>query len=232
MIPYKIIESFDSETIGDILDRYKNDLIVPIRTKKDIHINDIIYHVEYGEGIINGLDNDDIVIVDFNNNNIKFFDINYLLNNEKIIKIEKSDNIEEEEEEYDDIDEFFEDITIDDMLNNNIEYFFTKDELSLTSTIDDVERFKNIIKKQTPKNSFSKKLKDKRLSSINILEKSFNNLSTKYPNKKIYRFSGEIPYSDMWDNRQKDYIYSPKSKINTTVIYYWEFKDSVLFKIN
>ena len=249
MIPYKILEKFDQSTIGEILDKYKNDRITPINSKDDLSKYDIIYHVKNGEGFVEGFEDGNTIKINFNGDTI-LLDINYLIDNDNIVKIIKSDksNIEtdnniktdnnkddvieeEEEEEEDDDDDFFEDITISDIMTNSINNFFTDDELTLITTIDDVEKFKIHVEKETPLNDFNKKLKEKRIITIEILENVFDKLKIKFPNRNIGKFNGEIPYVELWDIRQKDYVYYPKTKFSNIVIYYWVFKDIVLFKM-
>jgi len=239
MIKYKLFEKMDSDVIEEIMDKYKNDRVVSVTKSSDITEHDNIYHSEKGEGVVVGFgDKGRSIKIKFGDD-IEIFFLKYLIDNEKIIKIIKSsdeyqDNEleeEEEEEDDDDDDDYIDDISLSDLLEYNVSHFLTEDELTLTSTIDDVLKFKKQIEQDNLSNPFKKKLHKRRLESIDILENVFQLMITRFPGKDVMRFTGEIPYEELWVIRQKENIHYPKAKFSNITMIYWIFKDVVLFKI-
>lgn len=238
------------ENWGQKHDRFKNLNFDGLKYKNinEIKIGDRIVHVNNGVGTI--VDIEDVgytLKIKFDNSDdINFYLSNILINGDYIRKIEndkmssdvKSEEIEieEEEEEEEDDDDYLDDLTEEDLADINISDFFNDVEITFLVSIDDINEYKEKIKLllNSKFNPVKDKINKKRFNQIEILEKYFKYLNSKYPYKKVYKFNGQIPYDELWDIRKK---YKIENKIDdldnyikTVFIYYWIFKDSIVFK--
>lgn len=224
----------------------------------DIKIGDRIIHYKIGKGTVVGIEDDGYTVkIKYDGNDdvniylsrilidlIRKIDDNDIIKNDtNIDNFKKNINIkedeeeieeeEEEESEWEDID----DLTEEELSEMKIDEFFNDAELSFLVSLDDVknhkEKLKSLIKSKF--NPIKDKINSKRLFQIEILEKYFDHLKGIYPDKNIYKFSGQIPYDELWDIRKKykieDKIDDLDEYIKTGFIYYWIFEDSIVFKI-
>jgi len=176
----------------------------------------------------------------FNNNPSINISPNNTISTSNITKpiINEDDEIEEEEEEDDDDDEnFLIDITAEELMTMKIDEFFNEGEMTLLVSIEDVENYKERLKQVTnnESNPFKIKLHKKRIKDIGIISKYYNHLKDRFPNMDIYRFNGQIPYEELWNIRQKDRVSVTDDMydnhiFNSGVIFFWVFKDAVVFK--
>jgi len=159
----------------------------------------------------------------------------------KQTKVEDDDEDEEiEEEENDDDDDddlFLEDITADELMTMNLTEFFNEGEMGMLVSLDDVLNFRNSVENVNDENlnPFKKALKNKKLKMTYVMEMYYKYLMDRIPNKKVYRFNGQIPYKELWDIRQKDRIEIPENLkddtiFNSGVLFFWIFKDAIIFK--
>lgn len=239
---------------------FKTADITQYKNIKDVKVNDKIFHVKYGNGIIEKLftpdkyDDKYQVYIKFEDelyDNIYFLDVllinNHILkiNNKeignKILKIIKGvikEEIEEEEEEIEeeeDDDEFDDDLTDDELLLIKIEDYFTIDELKFLFSLNDLKEYRNNLKNKinTKTNPFKDQINKKRLQSSYINEKYFKFLIKKFKTENVYKFTGKMPYDELWDIRKRDIIKFKNEYnyyIKDAIIYYWVFNNGIVFK--
>lgn len=154
------------------------------------------------------------------------------------ISVDDDEDEEMEEEEDDDDDDFYlEDITADELMTMNLTEFFNEGEIGLLVSLDDVLNFRKSVEGVNDEdlNPFKKTLKYKKINMTYLMEKYYKHLMDRIPGKSVYRFNGQIPYPELWDIRQKDRIkISDELKddtiFNSGVLFFWIFKDSIVFK--
>jgi hypothetical protein len=237
--------------IVKLFENMDNRLVVNVN---DIKIKDSVF-IDKSNciGIIDDINNNFIKVK--YDNIIRTFDLPYLIKNKllfisdnnsiptcnlpqqlllpkNIIQTDKITHPEEEEEEEDDI---IDDIDTDDLLEINMDEYFDNNDMKLLLSYDEVKEKKKKLKKETANNPFKKEFISKQIRSIEILEYVFKLMSKKFKNKKIYKFTGYIPYNELWDIKRRERISLPNYTnivgINSSLIYFWEFKDSVIIKI-
>lgn len=153
-------------------------------------------------------------------------------------EVEEEEIEEEESEEGDDeYVDVLDDLSQEELMIMKINEFFNEQELSFLVTLKEVRNYRKKLKKiqgQTT-NPIKDKINERRLETTFIIEKYFQHLIKKFPNLKIYRFIGQIPYEELWDIRTKDRITissedTDKHGQDNGVIFYWVFSDAVVFK--
>jgi len=213
--------------------------------KTKLKVGDIVKHSFKGDGIIKSITNN-IIQIEYDNGSIVDYFINYLIdtkslmvnnNNNNNNYINDDEEEEEEEEEDDDDDYLFNDITIDELMTIKIEDFFTDAELELLISFNDLTKHENNLNKNinNTNNKFKIIYNKRKINDLKILKEYYLYLMKKIPNFNIYKYSGNLPYTELWDIRQKDRIDIPKDIkdphiFNSGVFYYWVFKNGVIFK--
>lgn len=216
---------------------------------KNFKVGDRVNVVGRGIGTIKNIYDSTINIKFDNTGYISVLNLDYLLDRNIITVIDDKNNknknikmsnydieIEEEEEEEEEDDwGVFIDLTEEDIADINIENFLIEKDLKKLLSYKDIIKYEIELKKIL-KNKFNpvkEKINKRKLEKIKILKDYFNLLSKKYPNKKIYKISGEIQYDEIWDIRKKDRINYNKTieeLLKIDFIYYWVFKNAVIFK--
>ena len=152
---------------------------------------------------------------------------------------DEDEEIEEEEDEDDDDDDdfFMDDITADELMTMNLTEFFNEGEMEMLVSLDDILNFRNSVDNVNDEdlNPFKKALKSKKLNMTYVMELYYNHLMDRIPGKDVYRFNGQIPHNELWDIRQKDRIDIPENikddaVFNSGVLFFWIFKDAIVFK--